>query len=65
MGVGIVIPVWNLWEKMTFPCLQSLVKHTDLSDIQVYLVDNASTDKTAAHAEAIGQSLFGNLLNSS
>lgn len=59
MGVGIVIPVWNLWEKMTFPCLQSLVKHTDLSDIQVYLVDNASTDKTATHAEAIGQSLFG------
>lgn len=59
MGVGIVIPVWNLWENMTFPCLRSLVGHTDLSDIHVYLVDNASTDKTATHAEAIGQSLFG------
>ena len=59
MGIGIVIPVWNLWEKMTFPCLQSLVKHTQLADIHVYLVDNASTDKTATHAEKMGRSLFG------
>lgn len=59
MGIGIVIPVWNLWEEMTFPCLQSLVKHTQLADIHVYLVDNASTDKTATHAEKIGRSLFG------
>lgn len=59
MGVGIVIPVWNLWEKMTFPCLQSLVKYTNLNEIHVYLVDNASTDKTATHAEKMGQSLFG------
>lgn len=59
MGIGIVIPVWNLWDKMTFPCLQSLLKHTNLNDIHVYLVDNASTDKTATHAEKIGQSLFG------
>lgn len=59
MGVGIVIPVWNLWDTMTFPCLQSLVRHTNLNDIHVYLVDNASTDNTATHAEKIGQSLFG------
>lgn len=59
MGVGIVIPVWNLWDKMTFPCLQSLVKQTNPNDIHVYLVDNASTDNTATHAEKIGQSLFG------
>lgn len=58
MRVGIVIPVWNLWEKMTFPCLQSLVKNTSLADIHVYLVDNASTDETA-EAEKAGQSLFG------
>lgn len=59
MAIGIVIPVWNLWEKMTLPCLKSLVRHTAVPDIRVYLVDNASTDKTAGHAEAIGTSLFG------
>lgn len=59
MGVGIVIPVWNLWDKMTYPCLQSIVKQTNLNDIHVYLVDNASTDNTAVLAEKAGQSLFG------
>lgn len=60
MAVGIIIPVWNLWENMTLPCLKSLVRHTALSDIHVYLVDNASTDKTASHAEQMGAALFGN-----
>lgn len=59
MAVGIIIPVWNLWENMTLPCLKSLVRHTALSDIHVYLVDNASTDKTASHAEQMGTALFG------
>ena len=59
MSVGIVIPVWNLWEKMTLPCLMSLVKYTNIQDIHVYLVDNASTDETCTHAEKMGQSLFG------
>ncbi len=59
MSVGIVIPVWNLWNEMTFPCLKSLVSYTNLSEIHVYLVDNASTDETCTHAEKMGQSLFG------
>ncbi len=59
MSVGIVIPVWNLWDTMTLPCLMSLVKYTNIQDIHVYLVDNASTDKTASHAEKMGCSLFG------
>ena len=59
MSVGIVIPAWNLWEKMTLPCLMSLVEYTNIQDIHVYLVDNASIDETCTHAEKMGQSLFG------
>lgn len=59
MSVGIVIPVWNLWDNMTLPCLKSLAAYTNINDIHVYLVDNASTDNTAVQAEQAGQSLFG------
>lgn len=59
MKTAIVIPVWNLWKKMTFPCLQSIRRHTDLEHIHVYLVDNGSTDETPLFAEKMGQGLFG------
>lgn len=59
MKTAIVIPVWNLWKKMTFPCLQSIRRHTDLEQIHVYLVDNGSTDETPLFAEKMGQGLFG------
>ena len=58
MSVGIVIPVWNLWSKMTLPCLLSLAKYTNITEIHVYLVDNASTDETKEKAEQIGIQLF-------
>lgn len=59
MATAIVIPVWNLWERFTLPCLQSLARHTDIADIHVYLVDNASTDATPDDAEKQGKLLFG------
>lgn len=59
MSVAVIIPVYNLWEKMTLPCLRSLAKHTDLDQIQIYLVDNASADETFQHAAAAGNELFG------
>lgn len=59
MDTGIVIPVWNLWENMTLPCLQALAKHTDMESVRVYLVDNASTDATVQSAGQTGISLFG------
>lgn len=59
MVVGIVIPVWNLWKKMTFPCLTSVRKYTDCESIRIYLVDNGSDDETPHFAEKIGKGLFG------
>lgn len=59
MSVGIVIPAWNLWKEMTFPCLKSIRMHTDIERVHIYLVDNGSTDETAVFAKKIGEGLFG------
>lgn len=58
MYVGIVIPVYNLWDKMTAPCLEFLAEHTDKEKIWVYLVDNASADETQTQAPVFGKHLF-------
>lgn len=42
MKTGIIIPIYNLWKEMTLPCLLSIKEHTDLSNIVIILVDNAS-----------------------
>lgn len=59
MSVAIIIPVWNLWESMTLPCLMSLAKYSRDQDIHVYLIDNGSTDSTGTHASAILEAFFG------
>lgn len=58
MSVAIIIPVYNLWDQMTLPCLNSLAKHTTNYDTHIYLIDNASTDNTSTYAEKIGYELF-------
>lgn len=40
--IAIIIPMYNLWQEMTKPCLLSLAKNTDLSQVHIYLIDNAS-----------------------
>ncbi len=44
---SIVIPVFNKAE-FTFQCLNSLIHEIDLSENEIIVVDNASTDQTAA-----------------
>lgn len=58
MSIAIIIPVWNLWETMTLPCLASLAKHTKDQKIHIYLIDNGSTDGTKIHAPTVLKKLF-------
>ncbi len=56
---SVIIPVFNRWD-MTAPCLVSLRKHTPGANFEVIVVDNSSTDETAAELGPLGHSLFGN-----
>jgi GT2 family glycosyltransferase len=52
--VSIVIPVFNKAE-FTFQCLRSLIEQIDLSDIEVIVVNNASTDETKQLLETLSE----------
>ncbi|HWW59837.1 MAG TPA: glycosyltransferase [Thermoanaerobaculia bacterium] len=45
--VSIIVLAWNRWP-LTRRLLDSLRRHTDLADVRVIVVDNGSTDETAA-----------------
>ncbi|WP_165078488.1 MULTISPECIES: glycosyltransferase [unclassified Desulfovibrio] len=55
---SLIIPVYNKWE-LTRKCLKSIAENTDLSKIQVIVVDNASSDATARGCPFLGKQLFG------
>ncbi len=55
--ISVVIPVYNKWE-LTRDCLTSLAR-TGPEDMEVIVVDNASSDKTALACEPTGNVLFG------
>lgn len=57
-AVSIIIPVLNLWE-MTLDCLRSLAEHSDIAHLEIIVVDNGSTDATAAALAPTGSQLFG------
>lgn len=59
MKTGIIIPIYNLWEKLTVPCLKSLKQFTGLSDVIIIICDNASDDISADKAISFGNDLFG------
>lgn len=58
LSLAIIIPVFNKWE-LTQGCLRSLAEHTPCRPAQVIVVDNGSTDETAALCLGFGQELFG------
>lgn len=55
---SVIIPVFNKWE-LTKACLASLREHTAGHDLEVVVVDNGSSDATAAELAPYGSSLFG------
>ena len=56
--VAVIIPIYNLWKEMTVPCLTSLAEHTQLDQIHIYLIDNASSDISAEEIINCGKNLF-------
>ena len=55
---SVIIPVYNKWE-LTRDCLASLHEHGAAHDLEVIVVDNASSDATASELVPFGESLFG------
>ncbi|MDL2279736.1 glycosyltransferase family 2 protein [Desulfovibrio sp. OttesenSCG-928-G11] len=55
---SVIIPVLNNWN-LTRACLHSLKKHGPDRAFEVIVVDNGSSDATAAVLEPLGRSLFG------
>jgi GT2 family glycosyltransferase len=51
---SVIIPVFNKAE-FTFQCLRALVAEVDLDETEIIVVDNASTDETAALLERFGR----------
>lgn len=56
--ISIIIPVYNLWQ-MSKNCLQSLANNKVNCELEIILVDNASSDATIQEAESYGRELFG------
>ena len=54
MKYSIIIPTYNHCEDLLKPCLESLIKNTDLSNVEVIIVANGCTDDTVATVANLG-----------
>ncbi len=55
MKCSIVIPSYNHCEDLLKPCIESIIKFTDLKDIEVIVSANGCTDGTRAYVESLGE----------
>lgn len=56
---SIIIPVFNKWD-LTRLCLKSLAATTERENVEIIVVDNASSDVTSKACPVLGKNLFGN-----
>jgi len=56
--ISVIIPVLNNWE-LTRQCLESLAATSDGAELEVVVVDNASSDETVRELAPLGTRLFG------
>jgi GT2 family glycosyltransferase len=54
--ISIIIPCLNHLEDATKPCIESVLKYTDLSDTKVIVVCNGCNDKTQDYVNSLGDS---------
>lgn len=52
---SIIIGTLNHCEDFLKPCLESIKKYTDLSNVEVIVVSNGSTDNTREYVESLGE----------
>jgi len=51
---SIIVPTYNHLEDCLMPCLNSIVQHTNLEDVEVIVVANGCKDKTAEFVDSLG-----------
>jgi beta-1,4-mannosyl-glycoprotein beta-1,4-N-acetylglucosaminyltransferase len=51
---SIIIPTYNRCDDLLRPCLQSIIKYTNLKDVEVLIVANGCTDNTANYVTSLG-----------
>ena len=51
MKYSIVIPTYNNCEKYLKPCIDSIIKHTDMDDVELIISANGCTDNTKAYLD--------------
>ena len=51
MKYSIVIPTYNNCEKYLKPCIDSIIKYTDMDDVELIISANGCTDNTRAYLD--------------
>lgn len=55
MKFSIIIPTYNHCDDLLKPCIESIIKYTDLNDIEILIVANGCTDNTANYVNSLGE----------
>lgn len=55
MKTSLIIPTYQHCDDLLKPCIESIIKYTDLTDIEVIVVANGCTDGTKAYVESLGE----------
>ena len=53
MKYSIVIPTYNHCDDLLKPCIDSLIRNTDMSDIELIIVANGCTDNTREYVNSV------------
>jgi beta-1,4-mannosyl-glycoprotein beta-1,4-N-acetylglucosaminyltransferase len=56
---SIVIPTYNHCDDLLKPCLESIIKYTDLTNVEVIIVANGCTDNTKEYVQSLEYRLRG------
>jgi len=54
MKVSIVIPTYNKCDELLKPLCESIIKYTELNDIEIIIVANGCTDNTEEYVKSLG-----------
>ena len=52
---SIIIPTYNKFKELLRPCVESIIKFTDLSTVEILISANGCTDETKEYIESLGE----------